>query len=875
MGRESDRTPPVESPDEVVSQRAPAGGTTWPTWDDIARLHRIPDADGVVPAPPPEPDEPAATTPDDEAEPAPQEVADDETAVIEPVEDVAGDDGPDGADGEVDSEVGAVAVDEVAVDEVAVDEVAVDEVAVDDTGDDETADDETADDETAVIEPVDDEVAGDVTAVIEPVEDADADAVADDETVETLAEAVVDDEATGDEVADDDTAGDEVADDTAGDETAVIEPVDDAADGADDAADGTPGEAVDDGTVVDPAVDETVVLTAVADPDVPARVSAFPRTTSEPTSSPRVTAGPVPTPAVAEREPSVLDEFAPQEHKRRWPWVVSIVGGILLLLVGGYVGLSHALGDRVPSGATVAGVDIGGLREAAAVQLLTDELLSQTADPIAVAANDLEGEIDPTAAGLTFDPQATVDSLTGVNLSEPGRLWRQLTGVGEVAPATAVDQEALAAAVAGIAGTLRVEPVDATIVFVDGEAHATPATEGWALDEPAAVQTLVDQWLVGTRPLALPTATLEPDITQAEADQILADVARRVAGGPVTAQVGENVASLDAATLAANASFVPEDGTLVLRMNGEALRDVVLAQLPGVLTEATDASFSFETGAPVLVPGEPGTTLDPAQVAAAVAEAASKPTGRQAVLELVPTDPAETTAALEALGIKEVVGAFSTPLTSDKVRDVNIKQGVANITGVLVRPGEEFSLTEALGPIDAAHGFVPAGAIVNGVHTDAWGGGLSQVSTTTYNAAYLAGMEIVEHHPHSEWFSRYPEGREATIFTGTLDMRWKNNTPYGVLVQGWVEGGRVHVQLWSTAYWRVESETSGRWGVTQPTIVYNQKAGCEPQSKGNPGFSVRVTRRTFLGDELKNTEQWTTTYRPQNQVICGPPPATP
>ena len=125
---------------------------------------------------------------------------------------------------------------------------------------------------------------------------------------------------------------------------------------------------------------------------------------------------------------------------------------------------------------------------------------------------------------------------------------------------------------------------------------------------------------------------------------------------------------------------------------------------------------------------------------------------------------------------------------------MNITNGASKISGTLIRPGETFSLTDALGPIDAAHGFVEAGAIVSGEHTDAWGGGLSQISTTTYNAAFLAGFEDIEHRPHSEWFARYPEGREATIFTGTLDMRWKNNTPYGALVQAWVAGGRVYVR---------------------------------------------------------------------------------
>ncbi len=189
-----------------------------------------------------------------------------------------------------------------------------------------------------------------------------------------------------------------------------------------------------------------------------------------------------------------------------------------------------------------------------------------------------------------------------------------------------------------------------------------------------------------------------------------------------------------------------------------------------------------------------------------------------------------------------------------------------------MRPGETFSLTEALGPIDAAHGFVEAGAIINGEHSDAWGGGLSQLSTTTFNAAFLAGFKDVEHHPHSEWFARYPEGREATLFTGSLDMQWENDTPYGALVQAWVEGGRLHVRVWGTSYWTVATTTGPRSNVVRPTTVYSQSATCEAQSSGNPGFTVTVTRTVSRDGEVHSDESWTVRYKPQNAVVCGPAP---
>ena len=189
-------------------------------------------------------------------------------------------------------------------------------------------------------------------------------------------------------------------------------------------------------------------------------------------------------------------------------------------------------------------------------------------------------------------------------------------------------------------------------------------------------------------------------------------------------------------------------------------------------------------------------------------------------------------------------------------------------------PDGTFSLTEALGPVTAENGYINAGVLVGGEHVQGMGGGLSQVSTTTFNAAYLAGYEDIEHRPHTEWFSRYPEGREATIYTGVLDMKWKNNTPYGALVQEWVADNQVHVRIWSTKYWTVETSTSARSNVKQPTTVYSQSPTCVASSAGNPGFRVTTTRTLSLDGAVKETKSFTWTYKPQNKIICGPAPTT-
>ncbi|HEY0186536.1 MAG TPA: VanW family protein [Cellulomonas sp.] len=568
---------------------------------------------------------------------------------------------------------------------------------------------------------------------------------------------------------------------------------------------------------------------------------------------------------------SPLDEFEPDRPRRRWLRPLLIAVGVLVLLGGGYVGAAYALADRVPRGTTVAGVDIGGLSSSDAEAALTDALGDLSTEAVPVSAGDITGSIDPTAAGLTFDVSATVDALTGMDLT-PQRVWRQLVGGDAEQPVTVVDDAKLAQALDDLTGTLVLAPVDGSIVFTDGQPNAVDAVDGWQLDLDAAGDTLVDTWLTAARPIELSTEVVEPAITQAETEQVLQDVAARVAGSPVTVQVAEQSIELPAEVLTSAATFTPQDSELVLQMDGAALEQAVLDRTTNLLTTASDAYFEFQNDAPVIVAGTAGTSIDQDALATAVAAAASSD-DRTATVELVSTDPEQSTAALEALGVTQIVSEFSTPLTSETRRTQNITAGAAAINGTLVLPGETFSLTDALGPIDAEHGFTTAGAIVSGEHTDAWGGGLSQLSTTTYNAAYEAGMEDVEHQPHSEWFTRYPAGREATLYTGSIDMQWKNNTPYGALVQAWVADGYTWVRIWSTPYWTVTSESSEKTNVVQPTIVYSQSATCTAQSAGNPGFTITVTRTVSLNGEVVAVEPYTWRYKAQNQVICGTDPA--
>jgi len=562
-------------------------------------------------------------------------------------------------------------------------------------------------------------------------------------------------------------------------------------------------------------------------------------------------------------------EDGPTPSGRRWPKVLAVVGGAVLLVAGGYVGAAYALADRVPRGATVAGVAVGGMSVAQAEQALADGLADARTRAVAVVAGGERSSIEPVEAGLSFDASATLATMTGVRLGEPGRVWNHVVGVGAVTPLSKIDQPRMKAAVDELAATVLQDPVDGSVVFDDGVPQTTRAVDGVALDTKAAAATISAQWLTADGPLELDTVVVTPRITQEAADRALVEQARPLVAGDVRVTVEGRSAVLSAEQLASAAGFDVVGDSLSLTLDGAALRDQIVDQIPNLLTRATDARFVFGAdGKPVVQPGTAGTTIDPEVLASAVV--ASTTADRVVTAALVESDPTESVQALEALGITELVSSFSTDLNSEPRRTQNITRGANIISGTLVRPGETFSLGATLSPINGANGFVEAGVISGGFHKDGMGGGLSQLSTTAFNAAYEAGMEIVTFKPHSEWFARYPAGRESTLAYPTIDMKWTNNTPYGALVRAWVSGGKVHVQIWGTKHWTIESIES-RSNVQSPGTVYNASHDCKPQNAQNPGFVSTVTRRVYLDGKLQEERTWTHPYRPQHRVICGSP----
>ena len=576
-------------------------------------------------------------------------------------------------------------------------------------------------------------------------------------------------------------------------------------------------------------------------------------------------------PAVGAMPEGAYRGVGPDPHGRYrtgavWGWIL----GALVVLGGAYVGAQWFLSDRVPAGAVVAGVEIGGLSREAAVDALNTSLDAVSRQPITLRAGGAATTLDPVVAGVRLEAEASVDQLTHFSLN-PARLLTHIQGdYGELAPIISYYDPEFIGPAEQAATALGTKPADGSVFFTDGRAAKTDAQYGQAVGVDDIRHAITVQWLRPSTSVEVEAAPVEPRVTQAATDAAYAQ-AQRIASAPVNVQVDGQTYLMSVADLTDAVYFRVRGGEIVPEFNSDLLAPLVYANTENLTREPQNARFVFEDGRPAVVGGQPGTTLNVTEVGPAIhAAALAEGVDRIANLHLIEEPPELTREYLESLGVNEVVSTFGTTLTANTTRTNNLRRGAELITGVLVLPGEIFSLTDAISPINALNGFGYAGVIVAGNFTEGMGGGLSQLATTAYNAGFFAGFEDIEHRPHSLFISRYPAGREATLVTGSLDMRFRNNTPYGALIQSWVAGNQIHVSIWSTPYFRVETQASARTNSRPAGMVYSSSPNCQPQSPGPAGFTITNFRQVFRlsdGEEVIN-EANTWTYQPTNGFRC-------
>lgn len=222
-----------------------------------------------------------------------------------------------------------------------------------------------------------------------------------------------------------------------------------------------------------------------------------------------------------------------------------------------------------------------------------------------------------------------------------------------------------------------------------------------------------------------------------------------------------------------------------------------------------------------------------------------------------------------------LLGEFTTYHDCCQDRVANIQLMADTIAGHVVMPGEAFSVNATVGQRTAAKGYRPAGAIIGGYvqccdYADNMGGGTSQFGTTIYNAVFFAGLEDIEHQPHSLDFARYPDGREATMGWPHPDVVFRNDTAHPVLItthHAGFRGTSITVRIWGDSDGRqVTAGASARRDIYNTSrVVYEADPSLSPgqsyvKTAAQAGYTIDVFRYIAYRDGSRTTEKWTWTY---------------
>jgi vancomycin resistance protein YoaR len=558
-----------------------------------------------------------------------------------------------------------------------------------------------------------------------------------------------------------------------------------------------------------------------------------------------------------------------QSSLLRWALVASgAVVGIVLLVCLVFAGSPSTLA----AGTTIDGVDVGGMTKQQAEARLSAREAAISDTPVVFTAGGKTFTFEASQLGVLANWRAAVASAA----QDGGGFWpvrafrrlhTRLFGDNLTAHVTAY-QTPLAYAVSTVAHSVDEPQVNASVVRHGLSVAVVPGTAGRRVDRRAAANVIVQSLGGVHHPTAvtLPVTSLPPAVTVADVARAAAQ-ARLVLSAPVRLVHGTTVWRIPRWRLA-QLLQLPSDGRTKLAIAGAAA-DAYFARLDqSVARRPVDAGFRILAGSRIgVVPSQSGLALDELRTARALLVAGRSRVDRTAQLVVRVAQPQRTTADAQAMGIVGEVSSYETTYGGIPERLHNVALVAKLIDGALIAPGATFSFNKTTGARTAAKGFEVAPVIMNGEVTTGLGGGVCQVSTTTFNAAFFAGVPITERTNHALYISHYPLGRDATVDYPDVDLQFKNDTGHWLLLRTFVGTGSLTVALYGTpTHRRVEYETAPLT-VTGSTPVRITKDPTLPKGKivvdhsGTPPTATSVTRKVYdANGKLLYTTTWHSSY---------------
>lgn len=562
--------------------------------------------------------------------------------------------------------------------------------------------------------------------------------------------------------------------------------------------------------------------------------------------------------------------------KRRWRLGLWAAALTLVGLVAAGV-LFAGSPERIPSGVTLAGVPLGGLTAEQAEAKLRERAEEVASVPVVFTAGEGRWAITPRQLEVRVDWAAAVQDALDVGqgpLPFRGLKRVKVRLFGEdLEPHADYFEGGLQFRVDEMARRVERPAREAAIVLRGMTPVVLPAEAGRELVSEEAKRLIVGALAGFERtPVELPVRVDEPEVQASELEPAVGQV-RTALSAPVRLVFRGTQLTIGAPQLAPLLDL-PRDGRTQLRVGGPEAVRFFRNLARGVARAPVSADFEPLAGGRVrVVPGRNGRALDVEASGRSLLAGALSTTKREAVLVVGTVEPRLTTEEARSLGITRLLSAYRTAYSGTYDRIRNLQLAVTALDGTIVGPGKEFSFNKEVGPRTREKGYRPAPVIINGEYKDGVGGGVSQVATTVFNAAWEAGVKITARTAHALYISRYPVGRDATVNYPEIDLRFLNDTKGSIYVRARYDDTGIAIMLLGKPTNRRvvsvpgELEEIGPPEIERepdPTLFVGEKL---IEDLGEPARAVTVTRTVYVGDSVLYRQTWHTTYRSEPRII--------
>jgi vancomycin resistance protein YoaR len=588
-------------------------------------------------------------------------------------------------------------------------------------------------------------------------------------------------------------------------------------------------------------------------------------------------------------------------HIIGWPIVLLLVlvllaeAGVLVLLFG-----EQDYANRIYPNISIRGLDLSNHTPETALLALNKRYQEVLEHPVEIRYGDYSWYPDAEDMGISLHFDAAIEEAMTIgrtdtrmeNTRTVASVWQEGT---ELPLSISVDQQQTQQYLREIAKIVNTPSRNADVALQGEHLIIT--------EEQAGIQVLVDetvaditssvQQLEPRQVITLRTRSVTPVVRDADIAPVVSEISELLAEPiTLTSNDGSCVAGCSwtwsTAKIANWLQLVrgsTPDGrpTISIDIDQTGIRNALLPLVDSVRLEGSLPRINWNDGnMTIFQAGTNGKGLDIALAQSAINRALTSDGDRTIALPMMDIPPPVTANNLASLGITgPIATGVSSFINSQQYRVTNIRAGARRMHGILIRPGEEFSFNDSLGAVNASGGFVQGSAIVNNRTQQEWGGGLCQVSTTMFRAAFWAGLPITERHEHKfriGWYEELgePPGLDAAIFTGADNVRFINDTGGWILIQAWadVNRQRLFITLYGPPLKRnVDMNYSilrRKPAPTEPMTVDDpsQPAGTLKQTDwAQPGLDVEVYRTVWQNGAILRQDTFPSSFQPWPDVF--------